>query len=44
MLFRKKSKTAAAPAPVVVPLAPDGEPDMRGLGRALWQKRFTILG
>ncbi len=44
MLFRKNSKTAAAPAPVVVPLAPDGEPDMRSLGRALWQKRFTILG
>ena len=44
MLFRKNSKTAAAPAPVVVPFAPDGEPDMRSLGRALWQKRFTILG
>jgi uncharacterized protein involved in exopolysaccharide biosynthesis/Mrp family chromosome partitioning ATPase len=44
MLFRKKSKTAAAPVPVVVPIAPDGEPDMRGLGRALWQKRITILG
>jgi tyrosine-protein kinase Etk/Wzc len=44
MLFRKKSKTAAAPAPVVVPLASDGEPDMRSLGRALWQKRITILG
>jgi succinoglycan biosynthesis transport protein ExoP len=44
MLFRKNSKTAAAPAPVVVPLAPDGEPDMRSLGRAIWQKRFTIVG
>ena len=44
MLFGKKSKTAAAPAPVVVPLAPDGEPDMRSLGRAIWQKRFAILG
>jgi tyrosine-protein kinase Etk/Wzc len=44
MLFRKKSKTAAAPTPVVASLAPDGEPDMRALGRALWQKRTTILG
>jgi succinoglycan biosynthesis transport protein ExoP len=44
MLFRKKSKTAAAPAPVVVSFSPDGEPDMRSLGRALWQKRITILG
>jgi succinoglycan biosynthesis transport protein ExoP len=43
MLFRKNSKTAAVPAPVVVPFAPDGEPDMGSLGRALWQKRFTIL-
>jgi succinoglycan biosynthesis transport protein ExoP len=44
MLFRKKSKPAAAPSTVVVPFSSDGEPDMRGLGRALWQKRITILG
>lgn len=44
MLFRKKSKTAAEPAPVVVPNPLDDEPDMRSLGRALWQKRITILG
>jgi tyrosine-protein kinase Etk/Wzc len=44
MLFRKKSKTSVAPAPVMAPLAPDGELDMRALGRALWQKRTTILG
>jgi len=44
MLFRKKSKPAAAPAPVAVAMSPDGEPDMRALGRALWQKRTTILG
>jgi succinoglycan biosynthesis transport protein ExoP len=44
MLFRKKSKTAAEPAPVVVPIPPDDEPDMRSLGRALWQKRIKILG
>jgi succinoglycan biosynthesis transport protein ExoP len=44
MLFRKGSKPAAAPAPVVVAMTLDGEPDMRALGRALWQKRATILG
>ena len=45
MLFRKKSKAAAAPAaPAVVPIAPTGEPDLRGLGRALWAKKTTILG
>jgi uncharacterized protein involved in exopolysaccharide biosynthesis/Mrp family chromosome partitioning ATPase len=44
MLFRKKSNAAAAPAPVVVPLAVNGEPDMRGLGRVLWTKKATIIG
>lgn len=44
MLFRKESKPAAAAAPVVVAMTPDGEPDMRALGRALLQKRATILG
>ena len=44
MLFRRKSKTAAAPAPVIAPMAVDGEPDMRGLGRLLWQKKTRILG
>jgi succinoglycan biosynthesis transport protein ExoP len=44
MLFRKKLKVAAAPAPVVAPFAPNGEPDMRGLGRVLWQKKARILG
>jgi uncharacterized protein involved in exopolysaccharide biosynthesis/Mrp family chromosome partitioning ATPase len=44
MLFRRKSKTAAAPAPVIAPVAADGEPDMRGLGRLLWQKKTRILG
>ena len=39
MFFRKKSKAAAAPAPAGCPLAADGEADMRGLGRALWQKQ-----
>jgi uncharacterized protein involved in exopolysaccharide biosynthesis/Mrp family chromosome partitioning ATPase len=43
MFLRKKSPAAAAPAPVMVPIAPAGEPDMRGLGRALWQKKSRIL-
>ena len=44
MLFRRKSKTDAAPAPAVVPMAYDAEPDLRGLGRILWQKKARILG
>lgn len=45
MFFGRKSKVAAAPpAPVAMPLAAPGEPDMRGLGRALWQKKTLILG
>ena len=43
MFFRKKSKMAPPPAPVMVPVAMNGEPDMRGLGRVLWQKKTTIL-
>jgi uncharacterized protein involved in exopolysaccharide biosynthesis/Mrp family chromosome partitioning ATPase len=44
MLFRKKSKpVVAAPAPAVVSHAASGEPDLRGLGRVLWQKKTTIL-
>ena len=43
MLFGRKSKTAAAPAPVVSPMGMSGEPDIRGLGRVLWQKKMTIL-
>jgi succinoglycan biosynthesis transport protein ExoP len=44
MLFGRKSKAAAAPAPVVVPFAANGEPDMRTLGRVLWAKKTSILG
>ncbi len=44
MFFRKKSKAAASPAPIAAPVTLDGEADMRGLGRALWQKKTTILG
>jgi succinoglycan biosynthesis transport protein ExoP len=43
MFFRKKSKVAPPPAPVVAPVVMNGEPDMRGLGRVLWQKKTTIL-
>ncbi len=44
MLFRKKSKAAAAPAPVAMAVGPTGEPDMRGLGRVIWHKKARILG
>ncbi len=44
MLFRSKSKPAAPPLPVMRPIAADGEPDMRGLGRALWRRKASILG
>ncbi len=40
MLFSKKPKTEAPP---VAAAAPDGEADMRALGRALWQKKGRIL-
>lgn len=47
MFFRRKSKPADAPplAPVVAPpVIVNGEPDMRGLGLALWQKKNVIIG
>jgi polysaccharide biosynthesis transport protein len=44
MLFRSKSKVTAAPEPVAVPLAANGELDIRGLGRVLWAKKTRILG
>ena len=44
MLFGRKSKVASPPARVAVPFAMAGEPDMRGLGRALWQKKTMVLG
>jgi uncharacterized protein involved in exopolysaccharide biosynthesis/Mrp family chromosome partitioning ATPase len=43
MFFRKKLKTAPPPVAVAAPVAMNGEPDMRGLGRVLWQKKTTIL-
>ncbi|MEP7030520.1 MAG: exopolysaccharide transport family protein, partial [Pseudolabrys sp.] len=44
MFFRRKSKTAAPPAPVMAPPVMMGEPDIRGLGHVLWQKKSKILG
>ena len=44
MVFRKKSKAARPPAPVAAPVLMAGEPDMRGLGRALWRNKKMILG
>jgi uncharacterized protein involved in exopolysaccharide biosynthesis/Mrp family chromosome partitioning ATPase len=44
MLFSRKSKTAAVPAPVAAPVIMNGEPDIRGLGRVLWAKKSTIIG
>ena len=44
MFFSRKSKTAAAPAPVAAPVMMNGEPDIRGLGRVLWVKKSMILG
>ena len=47
MFFRRKSKPADAPLPppvVVQPVIVNGEPDMRGLGLALWQKKNVIIG
>ena len=49
MFFRRKPKAAPAPMPppapaaVRAPLAVSGEPDMRSLGRAVWQKKGKIL-
>ena len=44
MFFRKKSTAASPPIAAVAPPAVYGEPDMRGLGRVLWQKKTRILG
>jgi uncharacterized protein involved in exopolysaccharide biosynthesis/Mrp family chromosome partitioning ATPase len=44
MLFRKKSKSIAPPpVPAVAAYSASGEPDLRGLGRVLWQKKATII-
>ncbi len=43
MLFRKKAKPSP-PVPPPPAYGPAGEPDMRGLGRILWQKKVLIFG
>ena len=51
MFFRRKAKAEARPvppqpmppAPPPAVFAPTGEPDMRSLGRIIWQKRMRIL-
>jgi uncharacterized protein involved in exopolysaccharide biosynthesis/Mrp family chromosome partitioning ATPase len=46
MFFRKNPKPAAPPV-VIAPVMPiadmSGEPDLRGLGRAVWRKKTTII-
>ena len=45
MFFRRKSKAVVVPsAPVAVPYTAGVEPDMRGIGRVLWQKKTMIIG
>jgi tyrosine-protein kinase Etk/Wzc len=43
MFFRTKP-AAAPPAPPLAPVTVDGEPDLRGLGRHLWQRKDRIIG
>ncbi len=42
MWFRK-SKNKTAIAPVAAPVFAGGDPDMRGLGRALWRKKWRVF-
>lgn len=49
MFFRKKKPAespviAVVPAPVRAPVVRTGDPDMQGLGRALWRNKTRILG
>jgi uncharacterized protein involved in exopolysaccharide biosynthesis/Mrp family chromosome partitioning ATPase len=43
MLFRKKAKPSTHETPAIA-TGPAGEPDVRGLGRILWQKKRMIIG
>jgi succinoglycan biosynthesis transport protein ExoP len=43
MFFRSKSKSSPPAAPIMLPIGLNGELDMRGLGRVLWQKKTKIL-
>jgi len=42
MFLRKKAQPTVASLPVV-PVAIEGEPDIRGLGRLLWQRKGRII-
>src|SRR6185437_7658435 len=42
MFLRKKTQPTVASLPVV-PVAIEGEPDIRGLGRLLWQRKGRII-
>jgi succinoglycan biosynthesis transport protein ExoP len=44
MFFRKKSKAPRPPVAAAPPIVMEGDPDMRGLGRVLWQKKTRIVG
>jgi uncharacterized protein involved in exopolysaccharide biosynthesis/Mrp family chromosome partitioning ATPase len=43
-MFSRKKPQRAAPPPPPMPVAIDGEPDLRGIGRLLWQRKLRILG
>ena len=43
MFIRKKAKAAPVAVPAIPVMQPVGEPDLRGLGRALWRKKSTIV-
>jgi uncharacterized protein involved in exopolysaccharide biosynthesis len=45
-MFSRKSPKRAAPPPLPrpAPVTFDGEPDIRGLGRLLWQRKVRIIG
>jgi len=43
-MFRSKSTNSIPPAPAAIPDSQNGEPDMRALGRLLWQRKGRILG
>ncbi len=43
MFIRKKAKAAPVAVPAMPAMEPAGEPDLRGLGRALWRKRQAII-
>jgi uncharacterized protein involved in exopolysaccharide biosynthesis/Mrp family chromosome partitioning ATPase len=47
MFFRRKSRKSAVsapPTPAPIPTVAPGEPDISGLGRALWRRKTRIIG